>query len=144
MTICGDVSNEAVVYTEDQLVNAPTLCLYGKNNLSIAENYYTIILSNPDDMIPVGPIIHNMIGNIKGSDLMQCKTTGTTVFEYFSPNPPIPFKNFHYVYLVYLQGNSNEDFSDVMEMDTTKFDVDAVAESHNLFFLTSNYFVAEW
>ena len=36
---------------------------------ALDDDYYTIVLSNSDDSIAIGPLIHQMIGNIKGSDL---------------------------------------------------------------------------
>ena len=64
--ICGDEDGKAVVYTSDDVATAPSITLTGDSVKDDA--YYTVLLSNPDDTIPVGPIIHKMMGNILGSD----------------------------------------------------------------------------
>ena len=71
--------------------------------------YYTVILSNPDDFldtfyIKLNPIVHEMVGNILGSDLkLGDLSNGDTVIEYFPPNSPQPFKDATFVYLIYEQ-----------------------------------------
>ena len=56
------VAIEAPVFDDG---NHPNIAMASATN----NDYYTIVLSNPDDSIPVGPIVHQMIGNVKGSDL---------------------------------------------------------------------------
>ena len=66
---CGAVegeieSIEAPVFDDG---NDPTLSMAA----AVDNDYYTIVLSNPDDSMKdaVGPIVHQMIGNVLGSDL---------------------------------------------------------------------------
>ena len=106
---------------------------------------YAFFLSNPDRIIPVGPIIHNAVGNIKGSDFKAGNLANSDViFDFFKPNPPIPALNFHYCYVVFEQSNGVIDFDDVKTMETERFPLSEVAENHGLTLVTSNYFVAEW
>lgn len=68
--------------------------------------YYTVILSNPllDTFFKLNPIVHEMVGNILGSDLkLGDLSNGDTVIEYFPPNSPQPFKDATFVYLIYEQ-----------------------------------------
>ena len=68
--------------------------------------YYTVILSNPllDRLFKLNPIVHEMVGNILGSDLkLGDLSNGDTVIEYFPPNSPQPFKDATFVYLIYEQ-----------------------------------------
>ena len=139
--ICGDEDGKAKVYNSDDFPSAPKLTLAGDVK---DDALYTFILSNPDRIIPVGPIIHNAIGNIKGSDFKAGNlANGDVIFDFFAPNPPIPAINFHYCYVVFEQ-EKEENFDDVKVMDTTKFQVEEVAEKHGMTLVTSNYFVAEW
>ena len=100
--VCGSVDGEDRSFnTEEMTDDMPSIKL---NGLSTTEKdaYYTLILSNPDDSIPIKPIIHQIIGNVKGSDLATGDISkGTEIKEYRRPNPPILWFQFHYIYLVY-------------------------------------------
>ena len=65
--ICGDVDGKAVVYERDDLKSNPDIKLTGTVK---PDALYTVMLSNPDDYVVaiIGPIIHDFVGNIKGSD----------------------------------------------------------------------------
>ena len=65
--ICGDVDGKAVVYERDDLKSNPDIKLTGAVK---PDALYTVMLSNPDDYVVaiIGPIIHDFVGNIKGSD----------------------------------------------------------------------------
>ena len=52
--ICGGVSGEDKSFYADVMEEMPTLKLNGHDT----ESYYTLILSNPDDSIPIAPILH--------------------------------------------------------------------------------------
>ena len=106
---CGEQRPENFIVA----FNAPIFDDGNHPNIAMASaadnDYYTIVLSNPDDSIPVGPIVHQMIGNVKGSDLktgfQQAPASSTEIIPFFRPNPPIPFLHVHYCYLVYKQTN---------------------------------------
>ena len=101
--ICGDEDGKAVVYNSSDFPAAPKLTLTGEVE---DDALYTVFLSNPDRIIPVGPIIHNAVGNIKGSDFKTGNLENAEViFDFFKPNPPIPALNFHYCYVVFEQTN---------------------------------------
>ena len=141
-TICGAEDRIDLNYESPaDFESAPQLNLQGQD-LDL-ESYYTLILSNPDDMIPVGPIIHYMVGNIKGSVFVEGDfSTADTIFDFFAPNPPkVGGHAYHYCYLVYKQAGV-EDFADVAAMSTERFPVQQVADDHDLTLLTSNYFSA--
>ena len=103
--MCGEQQPEDFIVA----FNAPIFDDGNHPNIAMASavdnDYYTIVLSNPDDSIPVGPIIHQIIGNVKGSDLktgfQQAPASSTEIIPFFRPDPPIPFLHFHYCYLVY-------------------------------------------
>ena len=140
--ICGDEDGDAKVYNSDDFSQAPVLTLVGDVK---DDAMYTFFLSNPDRIIPVGPIIHNGIGNIKGSDFKAGNlANGDIIFDFFKPNPPIPALNFHYCYVVFEQTNGSINFDDVKSMETERFPLDDVATNYGLNLVTSNYFVAEW
>ena len=140
--VCGDENGEAKVYNSEDFPAAPIITLKG----GLKEDaLYTYFLSNPDWIIPVGPIIHNAVGNIKGSDFKSGNVSGgDVIFDFFKPNPPVPALNFHYCYVVFEQSNGEIDFSDVKSLETEKFPLREVVEQHGLSLVTSNYFVAEW
>ena len=123
---------------------SPLITLNGAED----DSYYTIILSNPDDMIPIAPIIHHMIVNVKGSDFKNGFTDDSapsdadTLIAYYRPSPPIPFIKFTYSYLVYKQNNGDTDFS-AMDTSNIDFDIEGVASTYNLSFVDSNYFLSK-
>ena len=72
--ICGAEDDVDLVYVQPRdFSQAPTTRLVG-HDLDL-ESYYTLILSNSDDFLidgrhhlpVIGPIIHEFVGNIKGS-----------------------------------------------------------------------------
>jgi hypothetical protein len=126
-TICGDVNGQEVVYSPADFATPPQLSLSGTYNPNA---YYSLILANPDTIIPVKPIIHQFVGNIRGYELGKGNlTAATTVFPYFAPNPPIGMIDFHYVYMVYEQMNGPiSDWSSVQALSTEKFPIEALAD----------------
>ena len=96
--VCGGVNGEPKSFTSEQMEDMPTVTLNGHD----ASAYYTLMLANPDDEIPIAPIMHQVVTNIKGSDLATGKVSdGTEILGYKRPNPPVIWSQFHYVYLVY-------------------------------------------
>tara|TARA_B110000285_G_C14489978_1_gene323463 strand:- start:94 stop:438 length:345 start_codon:yes stop_codon:yes gene_type:complete len=88
-----------------------------------------------------------MIGNVKGDDFLlgfaeTIPSSATEIIPFFRPNPPIPFLEFHYCYLVYRQTYGYINYSSASK-ETTKWDQSAFANKYNLELLTSNYFVAQ-
>ena len=138
---CGEVKGQDIVFSaSEDFSSTPLTKLLGDVN---AEALYTLILSNPDDIIPVGPIVHHMVGNIKGVDFHRGDlSSGDIVFDFFGPNPPLPIGIFHYCYLIFEQ-EQLEDFEDVKVLAKTEFPVEQITEDYRLTLITSNYFVAK-
>ena len=64
--------------------------------------FYTLILLRPDDELPIRPVLHHLVGNIKGSDLKAGDiSAGTVLGAYEEPNPPGAWNQLHFVYMVY-------------------------------------------
>ena len=84
--ICGAVDGEEKSFYAEDIEEMPALTLNGHDEAA----FYTLILSNPDDMIPIAPIIHQIVGNVKGSDLATGDISkGTEIKAYKRPNPPV-------------------------------------------------------
>merc|ERR1740123_235548 len=147
--ICGAEDDVPLVYVQPRdFTIAPTVALAGQD-LDL-ESYYTLILSNPDDFLidgrhhlpVIGPIIHEFVGNIKGSAFVEGDLSyADNVIPWYAPHPVGAHEVAHFCYLVYKQ-EQLEDYADVAEMDETLFPVRDVAERHNLTLLTSNYYAA--
>ena len=147
--ICGAEDGKDMVYVQPRdFGKAPAISLTGEN-LDL-ESYYTLILSNPDDILVdgglypvIGPIIHEFVGNIKGSAFVEGDfSTADTVWEWYAPHPVLPHEVAHFCYLVYKQEQGVEDYADVEEMEQTLFPVRDVAARHHLTLLTSNWYAA--
>lgn len=105
---CGDKNLRGSVLGDPQ----PEVMINGAD----ADTYYTLVLSNPDDKISAfAPVLHNIITNIKGSDLPA--TDGTTYsltdatapsastveVAYAPPGAMIPMMQLTYCYVLYKQ-----------------------------------------
>ena len=96
--VCGAVDGEDKSFNAEQMEEMPTVKLNGHDK----DAYYTLILASPEDEIPIAPILHQIVTNIKGIDLANGKISdGTEIVKYIRPNPPVIWKLFNYVYLVY-------------------------------------------
>lgn len=130
------------VFTTTEVGVQPAVAFLGAQ----ADTLYTVLLLNPNDDIPVGPIFHHGAGNIRGSDLASGSFgNATTIRDYYHPNPPIPLLRSDYVYMVFEQ-TSTVDFTDVKAADEKaghiKFPVKDVMKQKHLRLLQTNYFLA--
>ena len=115
-----------------------------------SDDYYTILLMNPDDFVPIAPVLHNMIVNVKGSDLQKgfsnvdTPRDATTVSKYFRPNPPLPWSNLTYVYLVFKQLKGETDYSELVDtvIPFGNFDVEGTVKTYKLKLVASNYWIS--
>ena len=106
-----------------------------------AEELFTVFLLNPDNEIPIKPILHHAVGNIPGNLMAAGNfTQGEEIVKFFSPNPPLPVIDFHYVYLAYKQ-QATVDYGDVKKLSTERFPIEDVAKDKNLSLVQSNFFV---
>jgi hypothetical protein len=102
---------------------SPTITLNG----ATADDYYTVVFDTGDRLgDPYGPIMHELIVNVKGSDLstgfssLNVPSTADVLIEFYRPNPPIPFLKNSYSYAVYKQENGDTDFS-AQDLTTLQF-----------------------
>ena len=122
---------------------SPTITLNGADD---ADFYTVMLLDNESDWI--GPIIHELVTNVPGSDL-KAGLTNTypadvdVLIDYFRPDPPIPFARKTFSYLVYKQDNGDTDFSSWSVEDYSLFDFAGFATTYSLTFVTTNYFIAK-
>ena len=86
------------------------------------DDYYTVVLSNPDYTL-FGPVIYQMVGNVKGRDIKygdfnneywnndEVECSSIEIIPFTAPSPPISYINYHYSYLVYKQTGGVVDYS---------------------------------
>ena len=139
--VCGRENGESVSYASPaDFAEAPFITMSGSGVKLDA--LYTVIISNPDDYIFIGPIIHLFVGNISGERLIAGDlSAGFEVFPFHAPMPPTPNHSAHFSYMLYEQANE-EDFTSVTSMSTMKFPIQDIAEEYNLTLLSSNFFAA--
>ena len=139
--VCGRENGESVTYASPaDFTEAPFITMSGSGVKLDA--LYTVMISNPDNIIPIKPILHSFVGNISGERLVAGDlSAGYEVFHFHAPKPPTANHSFHYCYMLYEQAKE-EDFTSVASMDDTKFPIQAIAEKHNLKLLSSNFFAA--
>jgi len=107
--------------------------------------FYTVILSNPDDILgDIGPIVHQFVVNILGSNFKDGDiSNGDQIREYFPPWTPYITVNAHYSYLVLEQDAEITELDELREMPHREFPVEEVMKEYGLTLITSNYFVTE-
>ena len=107
--------------------------------------FYTVILSNPDDILgDIGPIVHQFVVNILGSDFKDGDlSNGDQITEYYPPWKPFPLVNAHYSYLVLEQDSEITELVELREMPNREFSVEEVMSDYGLTLITSNYFVTD-
>ena len=143
-TICGQEDGKDIFYTPDDLATPPAMALTGPIN---PDSFYFVILANPDTVIPafLNPIIHNILGNIKGDAFALGDLSGaTSVSDFFPPNPPVGNHDFHYVYMVYEQKDGYvADWSAVQALGTKALPIESITAQMNFTYVTSNYFTTQ-
>ena len=91
---------------------SPTVRLLNVDFNDNSDNYYTVILANPDDFLKKAPIIHHMVTNVSRYDLLYWNwysgknTSSEDLVNYVGPGPGIT-----YSYLIYQQMDGVTDFS---------------------------------
>ena len=138
---CGKVEGQDIVFSAyDDFSSTPSTKLLGNVK---EEALYTLLLAIPDTIRDVGPVVHQMVGNIKGADFQTGDlSSGDIVFDFYAPSPPTPIGTFHYCYLIFEQ-EQVEDFEDVKGLEKKKFPVEQISEDYRLTLVTSNYFAAK-
>lgn len=122
--------------------NVQPAVAYSDSGGSRAE-YYTLVCLNPDDIIPVGPIIHHGVGNVKADDLAlgRLGDNATTFVEFFGPSPPVGGIEFTYFYQLYAQAGGMVDYP-VLE-SFLFFPVAQFAEDNDLVLVEQNYWLTD-
>ena len=115
---------------------------------AVDNDYYTVVLSNQDYTL-FGPVVYQMVGNVKGSDLKDGKfnydevpAPATEIIPWTQPAPPFGYTNYHYSYLVFKQTDGVVDYSQASTSDWW-WDATDFATQYNLELVTSNYFVGK-
>ena len=123
-------------------------------------DYYTIVLVNPSNYVSnIGPIVHHMLGNIKGSDLQQYNDINipsgdqTLIIPYLAPNPvhwytyekivnnvARPSGDNYLCYLIYKQPGGIIDYS-AASTERLNWDQAAFANQYNLEIKSTNHFI---
>lgn len=111
---------------------------------------YTLVLLNPDDVIPIAPVLHALMGNIHGSKLRRghLEAAGNAL-GYIPPsvffNNLIPLRQ-NYAYLVFRQVGEvdvrawREAFGESGGGTRAAFPLEDFVRDNQLEFLASNYF----
>ena len=139
--MCGRENGESVSYASPvDFAEAPFITMSGSGVKLDA--LYTVMISNPDNIIPIKPILHSFVGNISGERLVAGDlSAGYEVFHFHAPKPPTANHSFHYCYMLYEQAKE-EDFTSVASLSTMNFPIQDIAEEFNLTLLSSNFFAA--
>ncbi|KAI9024976.1 phosphatidylethanolamine-binding protein [Phycomyces nitens] len=108
---------------------------------------YTLVMADPDAPSAVdpslGPWRHWVVTNIKGSDPSNLKASSEHT-PYMGPAPPQGTGNHRYVFLLYKQSRTNQEFAAMSPEKTSvrrNFDVNGFAAENDLELISVNYFL---